>query len=51
MAATSPSGVRPLDSGTAVPSLRTMLFVRSPFGVWPTVLCAKLLRRSGEKAL
>ena len=27
------------------------LFARSPFGVWPAVLCAKSLRRSGEVAL
>jgi hypothetical protein len=44
-------GVRPLDSGTAVPSLGTMLSVRSPFGVRPAVLCAKSLRRSAEMAL
>jgi hypothetical protein len=24
--------------------------VRSPFGIWPTVLCANSLRRSGEVA-
>jgi hypothetical protein len=34
-----------------LPSLGTKLFVRSPCGVRPAVLCAKWLRRSGEMAL
>jgi hypothetical protein len=40
-----------LPGGTALPSLGTKLSVRWPFGVWPAVLCAKSLRRSGEVAL
>jgi hypothetical protein len=56
MATTFPSANRRsrrplLCSGTALPSLGTKLSVRSPFGVWPAVLCAKSLRRSGEVAL
>jgi hypothetical protein len=45
------SGVR-LLSGRNGPSFAgTKLSVRWPFGVWPAVLCASSLRRSGEMAL
>jgi len=40
---------RSLGGGSSVAG--TKLSVRSPFGVWPPVLCAKSLRRSGEVAL
>src|SRR3954464_711308 len=43
-------GPTALVGKTALPSLRTKLFVRSPRAGWPAGLYAKSLRRSGEMA-